>query len=224
MKFALTAGALALGTALTMAPAAHALETTIFSETYQYGTGQRDPGGSDPLGDGYVTVSDQSSTRFNDSFDFSGLPYESIDRFDLTLTFYDAGPSFGLFWGFIPYSKENWSVRVPGSDSSFTGETSGDNSGSDNDFFGSLSDALSPQTFVVSMTSDTVGGDDAFAEALAIEKFIFGFSDFGVEKSAFNLESAKLDIVGVVPLPAAAWLLGGIAGLGLIAGRRKPRA
>jgi hypothetical protein len=215
----LSLAVLALGVTVSLAPAANALGV-IFSETYNYGKeeGQRDPGGNDVLEDGYMMVNDRSSERFSDAFDFSGASYQSIGRFDLTLTFSRASDK--NWWG----PKEKWYVRVPGSDSSFTGQTSGDNSGSSNDYFGRLNDSLSAQTFTLSAATDISGGDNAFSEALSIEKFIFGFAEYTAWSDEFELESAQLDIVGVVPLPAAAWILGGIAGLGLVAGRRKRAA
>lgn len=81
-----------------------------------------------------------------------------------------------------------------------------------NEFFGQLSDALSPQSFSISSSS----AGDAFEEALAINKFIFDFSKNTGGADAFDLKSARLEIIGVVPLPAAFWLLGGVAAAGLI--------
>lgn len=221
MRLSIFCASVALAIGIVAAPKADALGV-IWSETYQYGNqaGQRFlPGIDDEFGDGFVTVRDTSPTtgysRFIDRFDFTSLAYESISELILTLEFSGAGPSF--FLGFIP--TELWSVRVPGSNSSFTGETSGGNSGQANDFFGQLSDALSPQSFSISSSS----AGDAFDEALALNKFIFGFSENTGGADAFDLKSARLEIIGVVPLPAAFWLLGSVAAAGLIAKRRRQR-
>lgn len=225
MKKYLTLSALALGIATLSAPSADALGV-IWSQTNDYGLGTSkvDPGGNDVRGPDFVTVSDDSSQRFFDEFDFSTLNFASIDRFDLELTFSDAGPN-GFFG-----AKETWRARVPGTDSSFTGDTGGDNSGQANDYFRTLFDAASPQTITVSMSTDT-GTIDAFSEAVRIKKFIYGFSEVTgsggflnlPEPDDFDLDSAQLDIVGVVPLPGAIWMLGALSGLGLVASRRKSR-
>ncbi|MGY6694764.1 MAG: hypothetical protein ACXIUW_01890 [Roseinatronobacter sp.] len=223
MRLSIFCASVALAIGVVAAPKADALGV-IWSETYQYGNqaGQRSlPGIDDEFGDGFVTVRDTSPTtgysRFIDRFDFTSLAYESISELRLTLEFSGAGPSGGCVLSFC--WGERWSVRVPGSDSSFTGETSGGNSGQANDFFGQLSDALSPQSFSISSSSP----GDAFEEALALEKLIFGFSENTGGADAFDLKSARLEIIGVVPLPAAFWLLGSVAAAGLIAKRRRQR-
>jgi hypothetical protein len=216
----LSLAVLALGVTVSLAPAANALGV-IFSETYNYGNGegQRDPGGNDVLEDGYVVVKDWAGwkkKRFSDAFDFSGTRYQSIDRFELMLTFRGAGPRMhsNEKYGW----KEKWQVRVPGS-------VSLTNDDSSNDYLSDLLDTPTPapQTFIISKPTES-GGADAFSEALSNKKFFFGFAEYTAGTDKFELESAQLDIVGVVPLPAAVWMLGGIAGLGLVAGRRKRTA
>ena len=47
--------------------------------TYTYGTGQRNPEGTDTLASGYVRVADNSAVRFRDVFDFSSVGAAVID-------------------------------------------------------------------------------------------------------------------------------------------------
>lgn len=86
--------------------------TTLGTYVHNYGsgTGQVDPGGQDPLSDGYVTVYDTPTStgykRFNDSFSFSDLSYDSIESFKLTLNYGEVSSS-------SPY-VEYWWVRPGG--------------------------------------------------------------------------------------------------------------
>jgi len=179
---------------------------TLGTFTHDYGTGagQVDPSGTDVVNANSVTVSDQSSGRFSDSFDFSGLAYDSIDSFELTLDFAGAGPS--LFPG------EGWAVRVQGSNASAVTD----------DFFGGLASFLSPQTITISAATDVLLSD-AFANSVTTQNFEFWFSEFSGGNDAFTLNSATLTVNGTlptaVPLPAGLPLM--LLGLGGIAALRR---
>lgn len=182
---------------------------TLAVYTHDYGIGMYDPMGSDVLGADWVTISDNSTQRFSDSFDFSSLAYETIDRFILTLDFSFAGPAL--------FPSELWSVRVQGSNTGSAGD----------DLFVPLVDLLSPQPTFVGPLTDFLSGGDAFAHSVATEEFEFWFSEstsafLGADN--FRLASATLQIEGTpapVPLPAAGFML--LGALGGVAGLRKMR-
>lgn len=73
------------GAALATATNAWSAPLATYTHTHSRLAGQVDPGGNDVRGFGCVNVSDQSSQRFSDSFDFSGLNHGAITSFDLTL-------------------------------------------------------------------------------------------------------------------------------------------
>lgn len=189
---------------------AEAKAATLATLVHDYGTGpgQVDPGGNDTLLADAVIVSDQSSSRFNDAFDFSGLAYDTIDSFELTLDFASAGPSFT--GGFIPFPLEVWSVRMQGS-----------NSGSIlDDAFRPMVSGFSPQSFTIDGGSILAG--DVFTHSIASGEFEFWFSEVSLGPDAFRLNSATLTINGTpaaVPLPAGLPLL--LAGLGGLAALRR---
>lgn len=178
--------------------------TVLLTDTHTYGVGQYDPSGTDVLSPGYVTVSDQSAGRFADTFSLAGLaPGSVVTGLDLVLTFASAGPSCPLG---ICGIGEVWSVRAIGSAT-----------GSGDDYFATILDILSPQTFSMSAATDT-GTIDAFANALATGQFQFWFSESSLGPDSFRLQSATLNVLGdmaPVPLPATAPLLlaamGGLA-------------
>lgn len=208
---------LALGVALA-SPAAAA---PLGSFTHNYGTGAYDPSGSDALSTGYVTVSDQSSVRFSDSFNFASLqPGNSIDSLALTLTFSAAGPDgISFACGAVSFNvSECWQLRAQGANSSTQSD----------DYFATLFSNLSPQTFTLSAATDT-GGVNAFATSLSTGTFAFWFAEQTgnfLHTDKFNLSSAKLEVFGTpaaVPLPAGGLLLLGALG-GLAALRRKRAA
>lgn len=201
-------GALAL--AVWTAPAS-AAQLAVF--THDYGQGQYNPRGNDPLGPDYVEISEASSRPFRDRFDFRNqiAAGATIDSIELTLDFADAGPSF--FFGLFPL--ETWQVRVTGS-----------NNGSQaDDFVADLVDADAPMTFVLDASTDT-GGVDAFARAVQRERLTFQFQEPGfINFDTFRLFSATLTINGtpaVVPVPVPGlMLLAGLGGLSLAARRRR---
>jgi hypothetical protein len=202
---------LAAACALTplAAPMAEAATLGVFTRDYGSAPGRVDPGGNDVLSPGYVTVSDQSTSRFFDSFDFSALSASSIDSLTLTLSFSGAGPSYFLF-----FPTEIWSVRIQGSTPAAATD----------DHFTTLSDALSPQTVTLSAATDG-GGVNAFAQSLASGQLAFWFSESSLFADAFRLTSASLTVEGTpppapVPLPAGGLLLLGALG-GLAARRRR---
>jgi hypothetical protein len=203
--------ALALSATLA-APAQAATLLGSFQHDYGSDAGRIDPPGTDALNAASVTVSDQSSGRFSDSFDFSSLAYDSIESFSLTLTYAGAGPSFSLACLGI---CELWTVRVQGNNSS----------GFDDDLFGLLT-GTPVQTFNLS-ASDDVGSITAFAQSVASQTYAFWFSEWSGGADSFRLSSARLDIYGTppiaaVPLPAGGLLLMG--GLGAFAALRRRTA
>ena len=153
------------------APAAQAAVLAEF--THDYGLGQYDPSGSDALGTDYVQVSDGSTSRFSDSFDFTDVKFDSIDALVLTLKFSGSGPSF--------FPGELWSLRVFGSNSVATVD----------DFFVPLADIFSPQSVFVTSLTDFLSGGDAFATSVANKAFDFGFSEFsrGATRSSSTARS-----------------------------------
>lgn len=205
--------ALLAGMMLTLTVSAWA--TPIGSYTHNYGIGQVDPGGNDVLSTGYVTVSDQSTERFNDSFDFSGLNYSSIDHFDLTLTYsnIDTHKRYDTFWGEL-YTGEFWHVRP--------GEL---NRPSD---FGLNPVGNTPASSTYTINSDF---DSQFNKMLSGKEFKFWLAEETSGKDNFNLYSAKLDIYGTAPAIAAntapvpepgTMVLFGVGMLGLaVFGKRK---
>jgi hypothetical protein len=202
--FALIAG-------LALASTAPAATLGTFTHNYGNDTGQFDPNGNDVLSHGFVTVSDQSSARFNDSFDFSSLSYSSINSLALTLTFSRAGPSF-----FFVLPTELWAVRIQGSNPA----------GFLDDQFAFLSDAASPQTTTISAATDNFLVN-AFAQSVATQSLAFWFSEFSFGGDNFRLASATLTVDGVaaVPLPAGGlMLMGALAGLGALRRRKAARA
>lgn len=198
------AGLAVAATLAISAPMAQAATLGTFTHDYGSDPGKVDPGGNDTLTPDSVIVSDQSSSRFSDVFDFSSLSAAAITGFDLVLSFANAGPSL------IP--GELWSVRVQGSNSS----------SSLDDMFRTLADILSPQTF--SLDGSTLLAGDAFAHSVATKTFSFWFSENTLFADRFALDSASLTVYGTpsaVPLPAGGLLL--LGGLGGLAALRRAR-
>jgi len=191
------------GAVIMLAAPANAAVLGTF--THDYGIGQYDPGGNDALIADAVIISDQSSIRFSDDFNFSGI-VGTITSLDLILTFADAGPNCP--WGICAIG-EDWRLRAQGG---LPGEA--------DDSSRRLYDNLSPQTFVFSLLTDTNLGETVFANSVFTGFFEFWMASEDAWPNAFALDSATLVVNGIaaaVPIPPAGLLfLSGICGLGLL--------
>lgn len=184
-----------------MATSAMAVPLATYTHNYGNGAGQFDPGGNDILSDGYVTVSDKSSSRFNDSFNFSTLDYSSINHFDLTLTFSNTNGAF--------LNSELWFTRPGGTPDQYTSFR-----------LNSAGNTAISQTFTVD--SSLV---PEFNQMIAAKNFFFWFAEETWFDDNFKLNSASLSIDGQaaapVPEPGTMILLGlGMAGLAVYGKRR----
>ncbi|WP_300320247.1 PEP-CTERM sorting domain-containing protein [Accumulibacter sp.] len=198
MKKTMFAAAI-LALPLAIGGAASAATLATYTHNYGNGVGQVDPVGNDVLSNGYVTVSDQSTERFSDSFDFSSLSFSSISKFDLKLTYSDVG----TYTDYVIFKTgEYWSAR-PG--------------GTDNYSAFNLPASTGDKTITLAVTSST----DTFASMVTNKNFFFWFAEDTGGADAFKLKSAELTIAGVVPEPEAyAMLLVGFGLIGTIARRR----
>lgn len=202
------------GAALMAATSAWAAPTPIASYTHNYGNGagQVNPGGSDLLSNGYVTVSDQSRDRFSDSFDFSALAFSSIDHFALSLNYSDVSGNLPL----LGLPVEAWYARPGGTDQfrSFQLTPVASRPGS---ISFKIDSSLAPE----------------FGQMVASKNFYFWFAEQTLGADSFKLYSAQLDIYGgqnaarssTVPEPASLVLLGlGLAGMGIMRRRKAQTA
>jgi hypothetical protein len=201
MKSILTAAALAV----LLAGGAQA-SSLLFSQTL-----------TPTSGDGDTKFFDDDND-FNESFDFSAVAYDSIDRFELTLVASaSADESRRVCFFLCATIGEDWDIRVQGSDGS----------GSGDDLFDDIADGSNPYT--IDAASDG-GGVDVFANAVATGLFTVWLSenssDMILDNPSITVSSLRLDVYGtapsVVPLPAGApLLLAGLAGFAAL--RRRGR-
>ena len=133
-------------------------------------------------------TSSPSCNRFADVFDFSGIDFDSITRFELTISFTGARDQLLGF--------ERWNVR--GASNYSQSATT----------FGTTLNASGSQTFVFDSSMAL------FNDMLAAHQFVLSFAtDYGSSMN-FNLSSASLQVFGTpaavaeVPEPASLALVG----------------
>ena len=201
--------------------------TLLFEETRDYGSGpgRIDPEGNAQLFDDFVQLKQtgaDSRTVFRDTFDFTSLLPAGIGRFELELTFENAGPRSGPFFGTVALF-EQWIVVLDGTP--IPGQGLGTRRYQSVDTH--IQDENSPQTLIFTPDIDGTGltaDSDAFAHTAGTGEFTFWLSDIaGSGPDTMDLYSATLRVysgdVAPVPVPSAAWLM--LTGLGALALRRR---
>ena len=137
-------------------------------------------------------TSSSSCNRFADAFDFSGIDFDSVDYFSLTLSFSGArNQNVGY---------ERWNVL---GDSDYKGSAT---------YFGSELIGTGTQTFVFDSSLAL------FDDMINANNFVFSFKTPGGMLMAFDLSSAKLELFGTpvtVVVPAPVPEPGSLALLGL---------
>lgn len=167
----------------------------------------------------WLVIKDRNNgcQRFYDNFNLTDLMYQSIDRFELKLTFSEAGSS-SLF-GLIP--TEIWRVRP-----SLNAEISGEQ-------YFDLNRTQSEESQIFTFTRNNL---TIFDQIVNAKNFSLWFAEFSRGTDTFKLHNASLSVFGVgqqitpenpdntvaVPAPAGIALFGlGLTLLGL--GRRNKR-
>ena len=169
------------------------------------------PGGNcDTANANSITVRATKSSdcnRFADAFDFSSIAFDSIDHFELTLSF--SGAQNQKSTGFLKQS-ERWNVRGAANyvDSAFN--------------FGSQLNANGTQTFSFNNSNTW------FSKILGVENFFVSFATNQGATMNFDLSSAKLELFGTAPVaqvpePGSLALLG-LSALALVGARRARKA
>ena len=165
--------------------------TLIGSITHDYGSQQYiasslvSGGSCDTMNSDSVTIRNTTSNcqRFYDLFDLSSINYDTIDYFELTLSFSATNNISWDFWN----NYEQWAARPASSTS--VGATTQSNINRKSNLF--------TQTLTFNSSNTNV-----FTDILANETFYLWFSHNGFGQQSFNLADAKLDVFGTLQVAA----------------------